>query len=52
VMLLKADQALYRAKAEGRNRLAISVPETMLDEEEELPAETSDVPAGRRSAAA
>jgi diguanylate cyclase (GGDEF)-like protein len=51
VMLLKADQALYRAKADGRNRLAISMPEMMLDEDEELPSETNTARIGERSAA-
>jgi diguanylate cyclase (GGDEF)-like protein len=52
VMLLKADQALYRAKADGRNRLAISVPEAALAGDEEPPSATNTVRIGRRSAAA
>ena len=52
VMLLKADQALYRAKADGRNRLAISVPEAVLVDDEEAPSATNTVRVGRRSAAA
>src|SRR6478672_5290881 len=35
VMLLKADQALYRAKADGRNRLAIAIPEAARADDEE-----------------
>ena len=50
-MLLKADQALYQAKADGRNRLAISMPEMMLDEDEELSAENNTARIGERSAA-
>jgi diguanylate cyclase (GGDEF)-like protein/PAS domain S-box-containing protein len=52
VMLLKADQALYRAKADGRNRLAISMPEAALADDEEPPSATNSVRTGRRSAAA
>src|SRR3954453_4067757 len=37
LMLLKADQALYRAKADGRNRLAISVPEAVMAADEKQP---------------
>jgi diguanylate cyclase (GGDEF)-like protein len=51
VMLLKADQALYRAKADGRNRLAIAVPEAAVDDEEP-PSGSNVEPIGRRSAAA
>jgi len=51
-MLLKADQALYRAKADGRNRLAISVPETALAGGEQPPSATNSVRIGRRNAAA
>jgi diguanylate cyclase (GGDEF)-like protein len=53
VMLLQADQALYQAKADGRNRLAISVPEAvMIDNEDDTPAEDNTAQTGRRSAAA
>ena len=52
VMLLKADQALYRAKADGRNRLAISMPEAMSADDDEPPSATNTVRIGRRSAAA
>src|SRR4051812_9613448 len=51
-MLLKADQALYRAKADGRNRLAISVPETALASGEQPPSATNSLRIGRRNAAA
>ena len=51
-MLLKADQALYRAKADGRNRLAISVPEAARAGDEEPPSATNTVRIGRRSEAA
>jgi diguanylate cyclase (GGDEF)-like protein len=51
VMLLKADQALYRAKANGRNRLAISMPEAALEEDDEPPSENNTVQVGERSAA-
>jgi diguanylate cyclase (GGDEF)-like protein len=51
-MLLKADQALYRAKADGRNRLAISVPETALAGGEQPPSATNSLRIGRRNAAA
>ena len=40
-MLLQADQALYRAKNEGRNRLAIATAETaMLSEQNPLPQQS------------
>jgi diguanylate cyclase (GGDEF)-like protein len=52
VMLLKADQALYRAKADGRNRVAFSMPEAALPDHEESPSATNTVRVGRRSAAA
>src|SRR3954471_5785878 len=51
-MLLKADQALYRANGEGRNRLAISAPETALAGGEQPPSATNSVRIGRRNAAA
>ena len=50
-MLLQADQALYRAKNDGRNRLAIATAETaMLSEQNPLPNKVIRV--GRRNAAA
>jgi diguanylate cyclase (GGDEF)-like protein len=52
VMLLKADQALYRAKADGRNRLAIAMPEAVRAEDDEPPSENNTVQIDRRSEAA
>ncbi len=50
--LLKADQALYRAKKEGRNRLAIATHETLAPlDEQEPPNANNVVRMGRRSAA-
>jgi diguanylate cyclase (GGDEF)-like protein len=52
-MLLKADQALYRAKSEGRNRLAIATHETAApSDEQEPPPDGNVVRLGRRSEAA
>ena len=51
-MLLKADQALYRAKADGRNRLAIFTPEAAPADDEAPPSKNTVVRVGRRSAAA
>ena len=49
-LLLQADQALYRAKTEGRNRLAIAAVEPPASEPA-APATNTVVPLGRRSAA-
>jgi diguanylate cyclase (GGDEF)-like protein len=52
VTLLKADQALYRAKEGGRNRLAIATPESMVSSGEQEPPDLNNVVRmGRRSAA-
>jgi len=50
VLLLQADQALYRAKADGRNRVAVAAPEAVAGAIE-AQAERRQT-AGRRSAAA
>jgi diguanylate cyclase (GGDEF)-like protein len=47
VLMAQADQALYRAKTEGRNRLAIAAAESVTAEE----APGNVVPLGRRTAA-
>jgi hypothetical protein len=53
-LLLQADQALYRAKNAGRNRLAIAPAEAVLADasDDEPPSDTNVVRIGRRSAAA
>ncbi len=50
-ILLQADRALYRAKKDGRNRLAIATPETLASDGQE-PQSNKVVRIGRRSAAA
>jgi diguanylate cyclase (GGDEF)-like protein len=51
-LLLQADQALYRAKSEGRNRLAVATPEIIARSiDQPLPAGSNVVPLDRRSAA-
>ncbi|MSP47429.1 MAG: GGDEF domain-containing protein [Xanthobacteraceae bacterium] len=50
-ILLQADRALYRAKKDGRNRLAIATPEMMAATGQE-PLPNKVVRIGRRSAAA
>jgi diguanylate cyclase (GGDEF)-like protein len=50
-ILLQADQALYRAKKDGRNRLAIATPEILAAAEQESPSANNVVRLGRRSAA-
>ena len=51
-ILLQADQALYRAKKDGRNRLAIAAPETFAADAPEPMADGDALPIGQRSAAA
>jgi predicted signal transduction protein with EAL and GGDEF domain len=51
-MLLQADQALYRAKSEGRNRLAIATPDAMPKDDQQIRSGSTAVEHGRRSAAA
>src|SRR4029079_15903759 len=50
-ILLQADQALYRAKKEGRNRLAIATPEMLVAAEQEPRSGSNVVRLGRRRAA-
>jgi diguanylate cyclase (GGDEF)-like protein len=50
VLLLQADQALYRAKTDGRNRLAIAAPDAPATQPPEA-TPRNIVPLGRRSAA-
>jgi diguanylate cyclase (GGDEF)-like protein len=51
-MLLQADQALYRAKNEGRNRLAIAKPDAAPSEEPDESETENVMRHGRRNAAA
>ena len=51
-ILLKADQALYRAKKDGRNRLAIATPEIFATDQPETVSDDNAVKIGSRSAVA
>ena len=50
-ILLQADQALYRAKKDGRNQLAIATPEMLAAAEDDEPPRNNIVRLGRRTAA-